>query len=81
MKGHLCQLIKSRHGRCPFAGGLVALIFRQIVQGLHHLHAAGYFHHDMKRENILATTTGHLSYRNLSSFAPPDAPPEQEVDV
>jgi hypothetical protein len=44
MKGHLYQLIKSRHGRRPFAGGLVALIFRQSVQGLHHVHVAGYFH-------------------------------------
>jgi serine/threonine protein kinase len=51
------------------------LIFRRIVQGLHHVHAAGYFHHDMKPENILVTTTGHLSYRNLSPLAPPDAPP------
>jgi serine/threonine protein kinase len=33
MKGHLYQLIKSRHGRRPFPGGLVALIFCQIVQG------------------------------------------------
>jgi hypothetical protein len=46
MEGHLYQFIKSRHGHRPssFAGGLVASIFRQIVQGLHHVHAAGYFH-------------------------------------
>lgn len=75
------QLIKSRHGRRPFPGGLVASIFRQIVQGLHHIHASGYFHRDMKPENILVTTTGHLSYRNLSPLAPPDAPPEQDVEV
>ena len=81
MEGHLYQLIKSRHGRRPFAGGLVASIFRQIVQGLHHIHASGYFHRDMKPENILVTTTGHLSYRNLSPHAPPDAPPEQDVEV
>jgi meiosis induction protein kinase IME2/SME1 len=81
MEGHLYQLIKSRHGRRPFAGGLVASIFRQIVQGLHHIHASGYFHRDMKPENILVTTTGHLSYRNLSPLAPPDAPPEQDVEV
>jgi serine/threonine protein kinase len=36
-----------------FAGGLVASIFHQFVQGLHHVHAAGYFHHDMKPKNIL----------------------------
>jgi serine/threonine protein kinase len=81
MEGHLYQLIKSRHGRRPFAGGLIASIFRQIVQGLHHVHASGYFHRDMKPENILVTTTGHHSYPNLSPIAPPDAPPEQDVKV
>jgi protein kinase len=55
--------------------------FVKSVQGLHHIHASGYFHRDMKPENILVTTTGHLSYRNLSPLAPPDAPPEQDVEV
>ena len=81
MEGHLYQLIKTRHGRRPFAGGLVASIFRQIVQGLHHIHVWGYFHRDIKPENILVTTTGHHSYPNLSPIAPPDAPPEQDVKV
>jgi len=81
MEGHLYQLIKSRHGRRPFAGGLVASIFRQIVQGLHHIHASGYFHRDMKPENILVTTTGHHAYPNLSPIAPPDASPEEDVKV
>jgi serine/threonine protein kinase len=80
MEGHLYQLIRSRHGRRPFANGLVASIFQQIVQGLHHIHASGYFHWDMKPENILVTTTGHQSYPNLSPIAP-DAPPEQDVKV
>jgi serine/threonine protein kinase len=81
MEGHLYQLIKSRHGRRFFAGGLVASIFRQIVLGLHHIHASGYFHRDMLPENILVTTTGHRSYPNLSPAAPPDAPPERDVEV
>jgi len=81
MEGHLYQFIKSRHGPRPFASGLVASIFRQIVHGLHHIHASGYFHRDMKPENILVTTTGHHWYPNLSPIAPPDAPPEQDVKV
>jgi meiosis induction protein kinase IME2/SME1 len=81
MEGHLYQLIKSRHGRRPFASGLVASIFRQTIQGLHHIHASGYFHRDMKPENILVTTTGHHLYPNLSPIAPPNAPPEQDVRV
>jgi meiosis induction protein kinase IME2/SME1 len=80
MEGHLYQLIKSRHGRRPFASGLIASIFRQIVQGLHHIHASGYFHRKMKPENILITTTGHHSYSNSSPIAP-DAPPELDVKV
>ena len=74
-------LIKSCHGHRPFAGGLVTSIFHQIVQGLHHIHASGYFHRDMKPENILVTTIGHLSYRNLSPLASPDAPPDKDVEV
>ncbi|KAH8997290.1 Pkinase-domain-containing protein [Lactarius akahatsu] len=80
MEGHLFQLIKSRRGR-PFAGGLVASIFRQIVHGLHHIHESGYFHRDMKPENILVTTTGYQAYPSLSPVAPPDAPLEQDVKV
>ena len=80
MEGHLFQLIKSRRGR-PFAGGLVASIFRQIVLGLHHIHESGYFHRDMKPENILVTTTGHHTYPNLSLVAPTGAPAEQDVKV
>ncbi|TFY50263.1 hypothetical protein EVG20_g11623, partial [Dentipellis fragilis] len=80
MEGHLFQLIKARKGR-PLAGGLVAAIFRQIVSGLHHIHASGYFHRDMKPENVLVTTTGLHDYPNLSPLAPPDAPPEKDVVV
>ncbi|KAI0309379.1 kinase-like domain-containing protein [Amylostereum chailletii] len=65
MEGHLFQLIKARKGR-PLAGGLVASIFRQIVSGLDHIHLSGYFHRDMKPENVLVTTTGLHDYPNLS---------------
>ena len=81
MEGHLYQLIKSRNGRRRFSGGLVASIFRQIVQGLHHVHTSGYIHRDMKPENILVTTTGHHLYPDLSPIAPLNAPPEQDVKV
>lgn len=70
MEGNLYHLIKARKGR-PLAGGLVASIFRQIVSGLHHIHASGYFHRDMKPENVLVTTTGLFEYRSLSPVSPP----------
>ena len=80
MEGNLYQLIKSRRGR-PLAGGLVSSIFRQVVSGLHHIHACGYFHRDMKPENLLVTTTGLYDYCSVSPIAPPTAPPEKDVVV
>ena len=78
MEGNLYHLVKARKGR-PLAGGLVASIFKQIVSGLHHIHASGYFHRDMKPENVLVTTTGLFEYRSLSPVAPPTTPTEKDV--
>lgn len=61
MEGNLYQLTKSRRGR-PLAAGLVASCFHQISTGLHHIHEHGYFHRDMKPENLLVTTTGLVEY-------------------
>ncbi|KAF9015154.1 kinase-like domain-containing protein [Cyathus striatus] len=78
MEGNLYHLIKARKGR-PLAGGLVSSIFRQIVSGLDHIHSSGYFHRDMKPENVLVTTTGLFDYNSLSPIAPPNAPKEMDV--
>jgi serine/threonine protein kinase len=78
MEGNLYHLIKARKGRA-LAGGLVASIFRQIVSGLFHIHSYGYFHRDMKPENVLVTTTGLHDYQSVSPVAPPNAPPEKDV--
>ncbi|KAH9849738.1 kinase-like protein [Lenzites betulinus] len=80
MEGNLYQLIKTRKGK-PLAGGLVSSIFRQVVSGLHHIHESGYFHRDMKPENLLVTTTGLYDYRPVSPYASPDSPPESDVVV
>ena len=80
MEGNLYQLIKSRKSR-PLAGGLVTSIFRQVIHGLHHIHSSGYFHRDMKPENLLVTTTGLADYLPVSPIAPPNAPPEKDVVV
>ncbi|KZW02204.1 Pkinase-domain-containing protein [Exidia glandulosa HHB12029] len=77
MEGNLYQLIKSRKGR-PLATGLVFSIFRQVVHGLHHIHHSGYFHRDMKPENLLVTTTG------LAEYVPAGGPtttPDKDVMV
>ncbi|KZT02698.1 kinase-like protein [Laetiporus sulphureus 93-53] len=78
MEGNLYQLIKARRGK-PLAGGLVCSIFQQVVSGLHHIHSHGYFHRDMKPENLLVTTTGLYDYRALSSIASPNVPVERDV--
>ncbi|KAF5370229.1 hypothetical protein D9615_010086 [Tricholomella constricta] len=70
MEGNLYHLIKTRKGR-PLAGGLVSSIFQQIVSGLDHIHNSGYFHRDMKPENVLVTTTGLFNYTSVSPTAPP----------
>lgn len=80
MEGNLYQLTKSRKGR-PLAGGLVASIFKQIIDGLHHIHQHGYFHRDMKPENLLITTTGLDDYPASHPEAQPGAPPERDVIV
>ncbi|KAJ6604642.1 kinase-like domain-containing protein [Mycena vulgaris] len=78
MEGNLYHLVKARKGR-PFAGGLISSIFRQMVAGLEHIHSSGYFHRDMKPENVLVTTTGLHDYASVSPTAPPNAPPEKDV--
>ncbi|KAJ3575636.1 hypothetical protein NP233_g959 [Leucocoprinus birnbaumii] len=78
MEGNLFHLIKARKGRA-LAGGLVCDIFHQIVCGLDHIHTAGYFHRDMKPENVLVTTIGLHDYVSVSPVAPPNAPKEKDV--
>ena len=78
MEGNLYHLIKARKGR-HLAGGLVSSIFRQVVSGLDHIHSSGYFHRDMKPENVLVTTTGLFDYQSLSPIAPPNPPTERDV--
>lgn len=78
MEGNLYHLIKARKGRA-LAGGLVASIFHQIVSGLDHIHASGYFHRDMKPENVLVTTTGLFDYTSVSPLATSTSPKEKDV--
>lgn len=80
MEGNLYQLTKSRKGR-PLAGGLIACIFEQTLLGLHHVHSCGFFHRDMKPENLLITTTGLYDYPHGSPYALPSAAPERDVAV
>ncbi|WWC58778.1 uncharacterized protein I303_101322 [Kwoniella dejecticola CBS 10117] len=68
MEGNLYQLTKSRRGR-PLAAGLIASCFHQISNGLYHIHQFGYFHRDMKPENLLVTTTGLTDYLSASTLA------------
>jgi serine/threonine protein kinase len=80
MEGNLYHLMKVRHRR-PFAGRLVSSIFHQILSGLDHIHTSGYFHRDMKPENVLVTTTGLADYPSISPLASPNSPPERDITV
>ncbi|KAL5641532.1 hypothetical protein ACGC1H_001873 [Rhizoctonia solani] len=70
MEGNLYQLIKSRKGKKALAGGLVTSIFHQVASALDHVHSYGYFHRDMKPENLLVTTTGLANYVSTSPLSP-----------
>jgi len=84
MEGNLYQLTKSRKGR-PLAAGLVASLLKQMLQGLHHIHQSGYFHRDMKPENLLITTTGLADYppyiapQHINNPSMANRPPEKDV--
>lgn len=80
MEGNLHHLIKARKGK-HLAGGLVSHIFTQVVEGLHHIHANGYFHRDMKPEHILVTTIGLYDYASVSPVATPTTPKEKDLIV
>ncbi|KAH8920725.1 kinase-like protein [Atractiella rhizophila] len=79
MEGNLYQLTKTRKGR-SLAAGLVASLFQQILVGLHHIHVSGFFHRDMKPENLLITTTGLTDYPPYTLYGQ-DAAPETDVTV
>ncbi|CAE6477515.1 unnamed protein product [Rhizoctonia solani] len=80
MEGSLYQLIKSRKDKKAFAGGLVASIFQQVASALDHVHSNGYFHRDVKPENLLVTTTGLTSYVSTSPLIS-DAPEEDLIVI
>ncbi|KAF8622479.1 hypothetical protein AX15_006995 [Amanita polypyramis BW_CC] len=79
MEGNLFQLIRTRKGISKLAGGLVSTIFYQIVSGLLHMHSSGYFHRDMKPENILVTTIGLYDYTSVSPIKSPNDSLENDV--
>ena len=77
MEGNLYHLIKARKGH-TLAGDLLSSIFSQIVSGLDHIPANGYFHRDIKPVNVLVTT-GLFDYTSVSPIAPPNAPKENDI--
>jgi len=52
LEGNIYELMKARHGR-PFPETQVRNIMYQTCQSMNHMHKNGYFHRDMKPENLL----------------------------
>ncbi|KAG8994242.1 hypothetical protein FRB94_010033 [Tulasnella sp. JGI-2019a] len=63
MEGDLAGLIKSRQN--DMALGMVASIYRQLVNGLKHIHANGYFHRRIEPEHILTSAPARVKYRSM----------------
>lgn len=55
MEGNLYQFMKARKGRALDIC-VLSSVFEQLSGGLNHIHSSGYFHRDMKPENILFAT-------------------------
>ena len=55
MKENLYQMMKERydHGDKLFPEGVIRNMMFQVLQGLAFMHKHGYFHRDMKPENLL----------------------------
>jgi len=56
--GNLLQLINKRRGSEPLREHEVLCIFRQLVEGLQHLHNEAVIHRDLKLENVLVVQEG-----------------------
>jgi protein kinase len=56
LDGNLYEMMKARTK--PFEESKVRNIMFQTFQSLHHMHKAGYFHRDMKPENLLFSNHG-----------------------
>ncbi|EJD36637.1 kinase-like protein, partial [Auricularia subglabra TFB-10046 SS5] len=69
MEGNLHQLLRRRQtAGHALAEGLVASIFEQMVQGLHHVHMFGYMHRDLKPENVLPDSSDLTVTIKISDF-------------
>ncbi|KAF2486928.1 kinase-like domain-containing protein [Neohortaea acidophila] len=84
MDGNLYQLMKARDHK-PLDASSVKSILYQILSGLEHIHDNGFFHRDVKPENILVSTsvseTGNAFKRYSSLITPPSTPPTYSIKI
>lgn len=69
MNQNLYQLVQ-KHGSKPMPPEVVKSMLAQILNGIRHIHAQGYFHRDVKPENILVTPT--VQYYGGVENVPPE---------
>lgn len=72
MDQNLYQFIQKHEGR-PIAPWVVKSMLAQLLGAIRHIHSQGFFHRDVKPENILVSSAKHYYYKSI--------PPGKENDV
>lgn len=67
MNHNLFQFLEKNHSR-PLADGVVKSLLAQLLNAIRHIHSYGYFHRDVKPENILVS--------NFQAYYGKSSPPE-----
>ncbi|KAJ8143422.1 hypothetical protein OY671_003457 [Metschnikowia pulcherrima] len=72
MDQNLYQFIQKHEGR-PIASWVVKSMLAQLLGAIRHIHSQGFFHRDVKPENILVSSAKHYYYKNIPAGKENDA--------
>ncbi|GEQ70260.1 hypothetical protein JCM33374_g3936 [Metschnikowia sp. JCM 33374] len=66
MDQNLYQFIQKHEGR-PISSLVIKSMLAQLLGAIRHIHSHGFFHRDVKPENILVSSAKHYYYKNIPS--------------